>query len=263
MKFTYIIGSAISITIGICFIIFGIFLFLYPVIVPLDRCPYFTLDPVDIQTRWANNDYIKERYTTDIFQKGKIIVEEEIYKVQALSDSNSKLDEIFLWEMANWHEPNLEINKFNSSNGNTYKVLKDNGSRIYPINWFQYTTAGQFSPNGTFYGNDPYWIAYNMVGACNELSNLFAYMANESGIPSRTVQTVNHQWVEVNISGKWMYYDPWCALEKGYYNNTDKNLSLKYKWYNERRYFRENCLCHAYLIWDNEFSFVGPTFDYL
>ena len=77
-------------------------------------------------------------------------------------------------------------------------------------------------------------------------------MARQSGIESRTVQTVGHQWVEVNVSGKWKYYDPWCAVEHDYYDSSDGNLTFKTKWYNDTRYFRQNCLDYAYLNFNNE-----------
>jgi transglutaminase-like putative cysteine protease len=121
----------------------------------------------------------------------------------------------------------------------------------------------QRNPNGTPYGEDPYTIAFTKVGSCRELSNMFSYMAKRSGIESRTVQTAwDHQWAEVKIDGEWLYYDPWCAVEHGYYNSTDGNLTFKNKWFNKIEYFRDNCHDKAYLNTYNEYPWVLASIDY-
>lgn len=60
-------------------------------------------------------------------------------------------------------------------------------------------------------GYDPYWIAYQKTGACQELAYLFKEVANESGFETRVVQADKaglHDWDEVNINGEWKFFDP-------------------------------------------------------
>ena len=60
-------------------------------------------------------------------------------------------------------------------------------------------------------GYDPYLIAYQKTGDCQELAYFFKEVANESGFETRVVQadkTGLHDWDEVNISGEWKFFDP-------------------------------------------------------
>ena len=202
------------------------------------------------------NKFVDKRYADEIYPLGKTIVTNELSNISQLHDDNAKLDEIFRWEMQDWHNPGWEP-IFYTNNENPYWL--NNASFVYsdlkllPKREFQFTFFTPKNPNGTYYGDDPYWLAYNKMGACRELSTLFSYMANNAGIESRTVTAGNwHQWVEVNISGEWMYYDPWCAGEHHYYNSTDGNLTFKSKWFNKIEYFEENCQSGAYLNFYNE-----------
>ncbi|MCX6681562.1 MAG: transglutaminase-like domain-containing protein [Methanoregula sp.] len=199
------------------------------------------------------NNFFNQRYITEIFPKGKEIISTEIETIKQINDSDSKLDEIFKWEMRDWHNPLWESDNFNYFNGSLiYISYKNNVSRTRANPVFGYYLYRPQTPEGKYYGDDPYWIAYNKVGACQELSNLFAFMAQKSGIRSRTVQTFGHQWAEVEINGEWKYYDPWCAVEHGYYNSTDGNLTSKDKWYNYPGYFRDNCHGLAYINFYND-----------
>jgi hypothetical protein len=56
---------------------------------------------------------------------------------------------------------------------------------------------------------DPYWIAFQKTGACQELSVLFNKTANESGFVTRIVYSDgnSHFWNEVNIDGEWKFFD--------------------------------------------------------
>jgi hypothetical protein len=199
------------------------------------------------------NIFFSQKYIEEINPKGKIIISSELEKIKSIKGVDSKLDEIFTWEMQDWNNPLWENSNFSYYNGSlNFLSYKDNITKIRADPHFDFTLFHPQTPDGKFYGNDPYWIAYNKVGACQELSNLFSFMARQSGIESRTVQTVGHQWVEVNVSGKWKYYDPWCAVEHDYYDSSDGNLTFKTKWYNDTRYFRQNCLDYAYLNFNNE-----------
>jgi hypothetical protein len=174
-----------------------------------------------------------------------------------LKDDNLKLDEIFRWEMENWNNPDWKKGSRYTNNENPF--LLNNNSFYYsnlkllPKREFQYTFYAPKSPNGVYYGDDPYWLAYNKFGACRELSTLFSFMANNAGIESRTVQTgIWHQWAEVKINGEWMYYDPWCAGAHDYYNATDGNLTFRSKWFNKIEYFEDKCQSYAYINFYND-----------
>jgi hypothetical protein len=56
---------------------------------------------------------------------------------------------------------------------------------------------------------DPYWIAYQKTGACQELSVFFNTTANRSGFLTRIVHAngISHWWNEVNFNGEWYYFD--------------------------------------------------------
>lgn len=126
----------------------------------------------------------------------------------------------------------------------------------------------QKNPNGTWYRDDPFWIAYHKIGACREIANLFSYMANEADIESKTVESkLDHRWVEVKIAGEWMYYDPWCAIARHYYNPNDGNLTFRNKWFNKREYYTENCYYPPFIQSypaDSNFieQYVEPTLTY-
>jgi hypothetical protein len=59
-------------------------------------------------------------------------------------------------------------------------------------------------------GYDPYWIAYQKTGDCQELAYFFKKVANESGFETRVVQadkTGLHLWNEVNVNREWKFFD--------------------------------------------------------
>jgi len=62
---------------------------------------------------------------------------------------------------------------------------------------------------GTDLSTDPYWIAFQKTGECQELSVLFNRTANESGFVTRIVRSsgIGHWWNEVNIDGEWKFFD--------------------------------------------------------
>ena len=63
--------------------------------------------------------------------------------------------------------------------------------------------------NGIVLSKDPYWIAYQKTGECQELSFLFNDIARKSGFETRIIRSdgINHFWNEVNISGDWKFFD--------------------------------------------------------
>jgi len=87
------------------------------------------------------------------------------------------------------------------------------------------------------YRDDPYWIAYYKVGACEELAVLFEEVASRMGFTTRRVGYPNiHQWVEIKLNDVWWYFDPTC-----YYHNY-RNENSSFKWFNQTSNYRNNCL---------------------
>jgi len=251
--------------IGIGIVIFVVTLPVYfSIIVPIfsldEKSPYVHFTPFSFVQANDVNNFINERYKTDISPNGSKTIQLEIDKINQIDDRNAKLDEIFRWEMNDWHNPNWEPQNFWTYNNTLiYYSYKLDPKKLKANLNFENSQFRPQTPDGVFFADDPNWLAYNKVGACRELSNLFSYMAQKSGFESRTVKTAwDHQWAEVKINGEWKYYDPWCAVEHGYYNATDGNLTFKNKWFNEIGKFRDNCHDKAYLNWYNEES--GITF---
>jgi len=81
----------------------------------------------------------------------------------------------------------------------TYMVDKKGRVRQYNVEY----------SNGIVLSKDPYWIAYQKTGECQELSILFNDIANKAGFETRIIRSdgINHFWNEVNISGDWKYFD--------------------------------------------------------
>jgi hypothetical protein len=250
------VSKTLKITIGVILIVISCIILLaqiHPFFMVNQQFCLICLNPNFQDNIIRSNNFFSQKYTNEIIPKGKIIISTELDNVSKINSTNAKLNEIFIWEMQNWHNPNWEIGNFYYFNKSlNYFSYKNDPTKIRANPNFDFTLFRQQTPNGTFYGDDPYWIAYNKVGACQELSNLFSFMARQSGIESRTIQTVGHQWVEVNINGDWKYYDPWCAVEHDYYNSSDGNLTFNTKWYNDTKYFRQNCLNYAYINYNND-----------
>jgi hypothetical protein len=180
----------------------------------------------------------------EIYPKGKEIVLSEIAIIKQKQDFNEKLDEIFRWETSDWHNPQWEPNDFYIfNNSQNYVSYKHNPNKLRAILQYEFSFFRQQNPYGIFYGDDPYWLAFNKVGCCRELANLFSFMAQQSDIESRTVSSLfgQHRWVEVKINEEWMYYDPWCAYERYKWN-----ISYKDKWFNKIENYRDNC--HGFTV---------------
>jgi len=63
--------------------------------------------------------------------------------------------------------------------------------------------------NGIVLNRDPYWIAFQKTGKCQELSVFFNKTANDSGFVTQIVRSDGneHMWNEVNIDGEWKFFD--------------------------------------------------------
>lgn len=216
------------------------------------------IGPIYLWNIMEINRFVDNLYSEKIYPEGKKRVENELSYVRQLPDDNSKLDEIFRWQMEDWRNPAWDEGWRYTNNENPFWLNNNSffhsDLKLLPKREFEFTLYAPRNPNGTYYGNDPNWLAYNKFGACRELSTLFSYMANQAGIESRTVQTgFYHQWAEVKINGEWMYYDPWCAREHDYYNPIDGNFTFRNKWFNKIEYFEENCRSYAYVNFYNDF----------
>jgi len=208
------------------------------------------------------NNFLKIRYSNVIYPEGKKLISAELEKINLSTNPESKLNEIFIWEMKDWHNPkwnnyNVNLNDtgfFCFDKACSYVIYNNDIKKLKASPFYDGILYPQKNANNTFYADDPYWLAYHKIGACRELSTLFAYMAQRSGIPSRTITSISagHQFAEVNINGEWKYYDPWCAIEHNAYNPIDGNLTLKNIWYNYPEYFRDNCNEWAYINYYNE-----------
>jgi len=247
-------------------IISVLFLFVIPVylLIVVSISPFsFRFNPTDPINFYAVDFWISQKYSNEIFPQSNESINHLINDCKN-DDPNTKLNKIFQWEMRDWHNPDWEPGTFWSAREfPTYMFYKGNMSKLFANREYELTIFKQKNPEGKFYGEDPYWLAYNKAGACQELSNLFSFMAKKAGVKSRTVQTIWHQWVEVEIDNQTMYYDPWCAVYHGYYDVNDENLSLSYRWFNSTEYFEENC--HSYTLfmnWYDEYPYGWATLDY-
>jgi hypothetical protein len=210
------------------------------------------------------NNVIAQQYETVIYPEGKSKIDSELVKLRAIPDPKERLNEIFVWEMKDWIDLNTNLSRFACVNQVcTYAVLTEDPARIKASPYYDGVLYPQINPNGTLYAEDPYWIAYNMIGECREYATLFSFMAEQSGIDSRIVRTNTHQWVEVQLDHESYYYDPWCADVHGYYDANDGNMTYQDKWFNRIGYFEDNC--HppdGYLISYNGFPWVWATPKY-
>jgi hypothetical protein len=65
------------------------------------------------------------------------------------------------------------------------------------------------SYGGFILRTDPYWIAYQKTGECQELSILFNETASQAGFETRIIRSDGngHFWNEVKINGTWKFFD--------------------------------------------------------
>ena len=213
---------------SVLLIVFLIFYFFIGfTIVPLS----IRFNPFDAINVVQMDNYIKERYSSEIYPNASIKISSELTAVKKISDPREKLDAIFRWVMSDWHNPEWETDAFYYSSIYPIYLSYKNDSKLLPQRTYELSVFTPRNPSGQYYGDDPYWLAYNKVGACRELSFLFSYMAKESGLRPRLINTAWHQWVEVDIDNETYYYDPWCAGQYDYYNSTDGNFTQSKRFY--------------------------------
>ena len=213
----------------------------------------------------AVNSQVTDQYVSVMYPQGSARIAAELEKLRQIPDPRARLDEIFVWEMDGWIEPDENLSAFACiNNACTYAYLKDNPARLKASPYIDGVLYPQKNPDGTFYADDPVWIAYNKIGECREYSTLFSYMAEQSGLDARIVRTNSHQWVEVELNGESYYYDPWCAETHDYYNATDGNMTFRDKWFNRIGNFESSCHhTDEYLITYNGFPYIWATPKYM
>lgn len=237
------------------------FSILYPVISLDTKPPFIVFTLFNSKQIIATNHDIDERYTKEILPQGKEIISKELEKIRQEQDDYKKLDEIFRWETSDWHNPQWEVSNFDLyNNSQNYISYNHDPHKLRAILAYEYSFFRQQNPDGVYLADDPYWLAYNKVGCCREIANLFSFMAQQSGIESRTVSSVfgQHRWAEVKINGEWMYYDPWCAYDRYRWNS-----SFKEKWFNKIENYRDNC--HGFTVlnfYDSAIPNPEPTISY-
>jgi len=196
---------------------------------------------------------ISSQYFSQIKPDGDRIIQVVVNNISNLNNTHEKLNAILEWELKDWVNPLWGYSSVTCYGPACRYVYFNNDKTKMRANI-------NFPPRfGTIYfPNDPAWIAYHKVGACQEISVLFSNISNRIGYKTQTVAWLTHQWSEVNIDGEWWYYDPVCSYEKYHLNMTYYN-----RWFNKTKYFRENCYSEALIVVDggNWLDFT-PTFRY-
>lgn len=167
--------------------------------------------------------YFSEQYNEVYEPVGKERIDKIVLEVNSLSKSQDKLNAIADWVIDDFVNF-LEYERWNESYPHTKKLGLN----------YRYDYSGRIRAENGVYCQNPNWIAYHKFGACGELSSLFSYVANQTGFETRLISATyadrsnNHQWVEVNVDGVWMYYDP-TIYWSNYHNIYGKVLDSK--WY--------------------------------
>jgi len=262
----FLAGLAILVAV---IIFFAVMMLFFPYLIPFPslnpmNANTMSLEHSDADSIIVLNSYMAARYNSTIYPGGKALISAELEKIQQIPDPEARLDEIFVWEMKDWVRPDDNLSAVACPNAAcTYQYLVDNHDRIKASPHYDGILYPQKNPNGIYYADDPYWIAYNKVGECREYSTLFAFMAQQSGIESRLVRTMGHEWVEVELANGTYYYDPWCADANSYYNADDGNMTFRNKWFNTIGSLDDNCHPPApYPISYVEFPYVWATPKY-
>ena len=174
--------------------------------------------------------YLVPYYFVVVRPAAEIGINQVLNQVQSINGTGEKIEAISNWEQQNFTniygiKPNLSLDfGFFLICGNGRYPIYINESDPQPIK-----IRATFSP----FTNDPYWITYYHNGACGELSSLFNFIANRSGIESRIVTTIgeDHAWDEVKINDTWLYFDP--TLVEIFQGNS----KYQSKWFGEPKDF--------------------------
>ncbi|MFA5268226.1 MAG: transglutaminase-like domain-containing protein [Methanoregula sp.] len=186
------------------------------------------------------DEYFHNKYANGYKSEGSAFIDSIADKTKDDQNTREKLDRIASLMTRDFTDPfwsgKAESDGELPSRKYFYDLYNNSGGDYKPfVNIPSYSSAFWFEKrgnvrlrhmsNGSIY-REPEWIASQNTGACHELSILFNATANKAGIETRAVRATGayggggHVWNEVNISGKWMYYD---VQEYGLKKNTNNS----------------------------------------
>jgi hypothetical protein len=150
-----------------------------------------------------------------------------LYETDKIKDTTGKLNNLAKWETDNFTSLYWG-NSINTSSSPSGYYTYDNGkTRAY---------VGLFGVSASL-RDDPYFIAYQKAGECEEKAVLFNELASRAGFITRLVGYPNrHEWTEVKINGTWWYFDSDC------YHYFVKDPANTTRWFNQTKFYRQNCL---------------------
>ena len=170
------------------------------------------------------NEFFNNQYDSYIKNEGQLFIDAVVAKTQKYGNNSERINQIAYLITQEFSDPiwadiadlNGEVYWekyfYGNSSDSAYKVFINN-SLIAPQYWFEKRGKVRVtnSDNNPIFWN-PRWIAYQKTGECQELSVLFNATANKAGIETRIVRSdgaygTGHFWNEVNVSGKWQYFD--------------------------------------------------------
>jgi hypothetical protein len=180
------------------------------------------------EARITDSNYSKQ-YEAIIKPEGAKRLNSILNTVDKIDDPREKLNTIAEWEIQNFTSYYWGAEFPEPDNLHRYYIYSNGKTRAYTNN------LGMNSP----YKDDPYWMAYEKAGECEEKAALFKTVADRAGFTTQGVGYPGlHAWVEIKntSTGEWLYFDPDCYHQ---YLGDPLNSTL---WYNQTKYYRINCL---------------------
>jgi hypothetical protein len=182
---------------------------------------------LDAENRKLDEHY-KTLYYSGIHDAGKIEVDGIVNNTSYLKKDPKRLTLIAYLITSNFTNPNWQYQRdeehfcyYPQANYYNYccALAADNISLVKELSFnechYMHDKSGRIRQFYGVYGNgvvlnvDPYWIAFQKTGECQELSVLFNKTANESGFVTRIVRSdgIGHFWNEVYVDGDWKFLD--------------------------------------------------------
>lgn len=167
-------------------------------------------------------NYTKQ-YEEIIKPEGAKKINEILFEVSKIDIPQEKLNAIAKWETQNFTSFYWGHAFTGTDDLSRYYTYDDGKIRAF---------VGKYGINA-LYRDDPYWIAYQMAGECEEKAVLFEEVASRAGFITRVVGYPDqHAWVEVKDNNTWWYFDP----DSYHYYIGDKLNETK--WYNRTQFYR-------------------------
>ncbi len=208
------------------FLLFVCYLYYNPIIEFPKYPKEYPVDAVNF------DENLTKLYTTTIKPTGAERLNSICCSVREINNSEDKLNSIAEWTIQDF---------FYGDNKNVicadrlcrYWIYENGNIRAYSSE--ERFLFWEYHWNSPF-RDDPYWISYYKVGACEELAVLFNEIASRTGFTTRRVGHPNiHEWVEIKMNDTWWYFDP------TYYYQSAGNRNISYKWFNLTSNYRKNC----------------------